>query len=307
MSSFHHIPVLPAETLAALAPRDGGRYADFTVGGGGHAYEVLRASAPSGTLLAFDRDAVARAAAAERLASFGDRVEIRAARMSEAVRQVDVPLDGWLADIGVSSPQIDDAERGFSFANDGPLDMRMGDGVDAGGWLDATDEDELTRVFREYGEIRQARRLARATLEERAAGNLTRTRQFATLCERVLGRGRKHNPATLPFQALRIAVNDELGELRALLEHGPALLAVGGVAAVITFHSLEDRMVKRAFRSLATPKPLPRGVPADPEPAPFEWVERGTGASDAEAETNPRARTARLRAIRRVQPGDFDV
>lgn len=303
MSSFQHISVLPEATLQALAPVPGGRYADFTLGGGGHAAAILDACAPDGTVIAFDRDPRARAAAAERLAGYGDRVSILDARFSEAPAHLadGPPLNGWLADIGVSSPQIDDPERGFSFSKDGPLDMRMGEGRSAAAFLDEVSEDELAHVFRNYGEFKGAHRLARAVKADRAAGRLERTGQLAGLCERVLGSSRKHHPATLPFQALRIAVNDELGELQALLEQAPALLAQGGVAAVITFHSLEDRMVKKAFRALAEPKPMPRGIPFDPEPPAYEWVARGVAADEDEQSRNPRARTARLRAIRRIR------
>jgi 16S rRNA (cytosine1402-N4)-methyltransferase len=303
VSSFHHISVLPEATLQALAPKPGGRYVDFTLGAGGHAAAILDASAPDGTLVAFDRDPRAREAAAARLAPYGDRVVIHDARFSDAPAMLanEAPFDGWLADIGVSSPQIDDPERGFSFSNDGPLDMRMGDGPSAAEFIDGVSEDELAHVFRNFGEFKGAHRLARAVKADRAAGRLDRTAQLASLCERVLGAARKHHPATLPFQALRIAVNDELGELRMLLDRAPALLGLGGVAAVITFHSLEDRMAKQAFRALAESKPMPRGIPFDPLPPAFEWVARGIAADEAEQSQNPRSRTARLRAIRRVR------
>ena len=308
MVEFAHIPVLYRETLEALAPVDGGVYADFTLGGGGHAQGVLEASGPSGALHAFDRDPRAIAASRARLAPFGERATLRQARMSDAVQVVCDGVgrerggfsgcDGVLADLGVSSPQLDDASRGFSFRNDAPLDMRMGEGETAAEYLDRVDVDELARAFRQYGEIRGAKRLARAVKEDRAKGTINTTGELAGLCERVLGRARKHHPATLAFQAIRIAVNQELDELQALLDAVPEMLNGGGVAAVISFHSLEDRMVKRAFRALVTVD-APRGLPVPETQAPFEWVTMSCAASAEELERNPRARTARLRAVRR--------
>lgn len=312
MVEFAHIPVLYRETLDALAPADGGVYVDFTLGGGGHAAGVLEACAPGGVLHAFDRDKRAIVAASARLERFAERANVRQRRMSEAVADVVGQLgrerggffgvDGVLADLGVSSPQLDDPERGFSFRNDAPLDMRMGEGETAAEYLDRVDFDELTRVFRVYGEIRAARRLARAVKEDRAKGLIQTTAELAGLCERVLGRARKHHPATLAFQAIRIAVNQELDELQTLLDAVPEMLNGGGVAAIISFHSLEDRMVKRAFRSLVTVD-APRGLPVTESLADFEWVEPSRAASEEELQDNPRARSARLRAIRRRAQG----
>lgn len=308
LPEFHHITVLRDEVVEALFGASG-TVADLTLGGGGHA-EAILAALPDVDLIGFDRDPAAIEAARARLERFGERVEFHNLPFSEAPslfaeRGISrsaggTGLAGVVADLGVSSPQLDDPARGFSLAAAGPLDMRMGSGRTAAEFIDESTEEELARAFWEYGDIRASRRLARAVKAERAEGRLQSTTELADLCARVLGRGRKHNPATLPFQAVRIAVNDELGELDTLLSAVPDLLADGGRTAVISFHSLEDRRVKRAFRALAKGPELPRGVPMRGESeSPFRLVGKPIASSDAEIAANPRARSARLRILER--------
>lgn len=306
-----HISVLLEPVLKAMNPRAGGRYVDLTLGAGGHSEAILHASSPSGELLGIDRDPRAHAMAAERLAVFGDRFHPVRATFAEFPRVLRehgwTQVDGILLDAGVSSMQLDEAERGFSFRFDAPLDMRMGqDGQTAAEYIDASSEETLIQILREYGEMSGAHRIARRMKEWRAKGELDTTTQLRVLCEQTVrkesGRSKIH-PATRVFQALRIAVNDELRQLETALEAMPAFLAPGGVAAVISFHSLEDRRVKRAFREIvrpSTPKHLahlPMDLEADrPD---FELL-RDVGPTEEEASENPRARSARLRCLRRL-------
>jgi 16S rRNA (cytosine1402-N4)-methyltransferase len=267
-----------------------------TLGGGGHSEAILEASGPDGALIGIDRDAIARAAAGARLARFEGRVRIVEARMSEARSVLDSlgisAVDGLVADLGVSSPQLDEADRGMSFRSEGPLDMRMDRtrGQTARELIDSLDEHELADVIYEFGEERASRPIARAILRARDDGKLETTTDLARAVYRVLGpprRGGGLDPATRTFQALRIAVNEELSELDALLEAVPALLNVGGIAAIISFHSLEDRKVKWAFRGDERVEPLTK--------KPIE-------ASDQEQRENPRSRSAKLRVARRCEP-----
>lgn len=308
LSEFRHITVLRDEVVEALS-RASGVVADLTLGGGGHTEAILEAL-PDVSVIGFDRDPVAIKAAGERLEPHRERVELVNRPFSEAhtlftergiARAAGGPgIAGIVADLGVSSPQLDDPQRGFSLSAAGPLDMRMGDGPTAAEFIDDVTEEELARVFWEYGDIRASRRLARAVKQARAESRLDDTTDLAELCAKVLGRGRKHNPATLPFQAIRIAVNNELGELDSLLEAVPDLLADGGRAAVISFHSLEDRRVKRAFRSLAKGPDIPRGLPVRGESdSPFRLVGKAIVASEPEVRSNPRSRSARLRILER--------
>jgi 16S rRNA (cytosine1402-N4)-methyltransferase len=293
---FAHVTVLRDEVLRALAPRPGGTYLDVTLGGGGHSEAILEASGPDGALIGIDRDAIARAAAGARLARFEGRVRIVEARMSEARSVLDSlgisAVDGLVADLGVSSPQLDEADRGMSFRAEGPLDMRMDRtrGQTARELIDSLDEHELADVIYEFGEERASRPIARAILRARDDGKLETTTDLARAVYRVLGpprRGGGLDPATRTFQALRIAVNEELSELDALLEAVPSLLSVGGIAAIISFHSLEDRKVKWAFRGDERVEPLTK--------KPIE-------ASDQEQRENPRSRSAKLRVARRCEP-----
>lgn len=291
---FAHITVLRDEVVRAIEPRSGGVYLDCTLGGGGHSEQVLERSAPDGMLIGIDRDPVAREAAGRRLERFGARVRIVEARMSEARSVLDSlgisAVDGVIADLGVSSPQLDEAARGMSFRNEGPLDMRMDPtrGQTALELIESLDEHELADVIYEYGEERASRPIARSILRALGEGKLTNTTELARAVYRVLGpprRGGGADPATRTFQALRIAVNEELSELDALLEAIPSLLVDGGVAAIISFHSLEDRKVKWAFRGDERIEPLTK--------KPIE-------ASEQEQRDNPRSRSAKLRVGRKI-------
>lgn len=299
---------MSAEVVAALQPRAGGRYADGTVGGGGHAAAILKASAPSGWLSGCDRDGVALEAAAARLAGFAGRFELRRGNFSELADWIEPEsFDGVLLDLGVSSPQLDLAERGFSFQQDGPLDMRM-DGAQpltAARLVNEAAEAELAGIFRELGEEREARRLARVIVEERRLRRFETTRQLAMLVERTVRRsgGRLH-PATRVFQALRMAVNDELGSLRRGLAAALTILKPGGRLAVITFQSLEDRAVKEFGREHArdytvTGPDVPElRQPVRPK---MKWVRRKAIPPRAdEVAANPRARSARLRVLEKI-------
>ena len=298
-----HVPVLRDEVVALLRPAAGRVFLDGTLGGGGHGESLLAAGA---SVVGVDRDRESLEHAKERLASFGDRFTAVQANFADAAEAPAVlasaPFDGALLDLGVSSHQIDTPERGFSFRHDGPLDMRMDTtaGEPVAVLVNSAGEAELTRIFREFGEEPQARRVARAIVAERERLPFTRTGQLAALIEKVLGRRGRIHPATRVFQALRIAVNDELGSLRRALVTIPPLLKAGARFVIITFHSLEDRVVKTFFRAgseqwLDRPEwPAPRPNPAwrfrDLTRKPLEAAEGETGR-------NPRARSARLRAV----------
>jgi 16S rRNA (cytosine1402-N4)-methyltransferase len=304
---FVHKPVMLAEVLELLRPKAGGRYADGTLGGGGHAEAMLATSAPTGWLSGCDRDGAAIEAAAARLARFAGRFELRRGNYRDLAEWVPAEsCDGVLLDLGVSSPQLDTAERGFSFQQDGPLDMRMDvrSGPTAADVLNSATPDELATIFREFGEEREARRLARAIAEERRHRPFETTRQLAVLMERLSPRrGSKTHPATRVFQALRIAVNDELDSLQGGLRAALTILKPGGRLAVITFHSLEDRGVKEfgreATRDFTGPEEMPELRRAC---APrMRWVSRkAIQPSVAEVEANPRARSAQLRVLEKL-------
>ena len=306
--SVHH-PVLLRETIEWLAPRSGGRYVDGTLGGAGHAEAILDASAPDGELLGIDWDEPARERAARRLARFGSRATIRAgsyADVGEILESVGWDaVDGILLDLGVSSFQLDEADRGFSFSRSGPLDMRMdrGRGASVAEWLHRVDERELKRVLREYGEEPRAGRIARAMLEAERRGELGDTVALATLVARVVGRSPGHHPATRAFQALRIAVNGELAELDRFLAEAWRWLRPGGRLVTLAYHSLEDRRVKQAFALWNRECVCPRSVPV----CRCGWsrkarvlTTRPVRPTEAEVEANPRARSARLRAVERL-------
>lgn len=309
VSSFVHKPVMLAEVLAALKPFPGGRYADGTVGGGGHAEAILKASAPDGWLYGCDRDARAVEAARERLREYEGRFEIRNVEFSRLPDWVPAnSCDGVLLDLGVSSPQLDVPERGFSFQQDGPLDMRMDQrqSLTAAQLVNESPPEELAKMFWELGGERESRRLARAIVRERESNRIGTTRHLAGVIERVMPRqGRKAHPATRVFQALRIAVNDELGLLRRGLTAAWSVVKPGGRFAVITFHSLEDRMVKEFGRTLERDYRVEGEVdvpelrrPVRPE---SRWVERKAILPSAvELEENPRARSAQLRVMEKL-------
>lgn len=311
VTDFSHQPVLLDEVLSAIRPKNGGRYFDGCCGGAGHSVAILEASAPTGFLYACDQDGDAVAAATEDLAQYAGRFELRRMNFSDAVTWVPRgSCDGMLLDLGVSSHQIDTAERGFSFQADGPLDMRM-DRRRARTAADLVNERppaELARIFWEYGDEHESRRIARAICEERTRYRIESTRQLATLVARISPRhGRRVHPATRVFQALRIAVNDELGALQRGLLGAMELLRPGGRLAVISFHSLEDRVVKEFMRNECRDYDLPAGAEEDlphlriARPARAMLVHRKpVRPSAAEVESNPRARSAQLRVLEKL-------
>ena len=307
-----HTAVLLPQVLAALNVRADGTYLDATFGRGGHAEAILEKLTLDGRMLCLDRDPVAIADAKARLGSDA-RVALFLAPFSalEACADAVEPrlkLDGILFDLGVSSPQLDDPERGFSFMHDGPLDMRMsgGEGISAADVVNGASADELARIFREYGEERFAGRIARAIVTDREQHPFTRTLELAGLVARVApSRERHKHPATRVFQALRIHVNRELVELESALEAARTRLAPAGRLAVISFHSLEDRMVKRFMRRHAQADPMYAGLPDIPPHArpTLRLVGKSVEADAAEIAANPRARSARLRVAERLPEG----
>ena len=308
--SFEHIPVLGDEVVSLFAPVPPGVLVDATVGGGGHASALLEAYREL-RLVGLDRDPAALAAARERLSSFGDRVTLARSPFSALETVLDElglgddPLSGVLFDLGVSSPQLDRAERGFSFRSDGPLDMRMDPSapVTAADLVNDLPEDALAALFRENGEGRLSGRIARAVVGARP---LTSTRQLADVVASVVppAARRRGHPARRVFQALRIAVNDELGQLGAALPVALSHLGVGGVCAVISYHSGEDRFVKQAFAEAASGGCVcPPGLPCVcGAVARHRLVFRGARKpSPSEVAANPRAEAARLRAVVRTE------
>ena len=289
-----HVPVLRDEVLDWLQPRDGGLYVDGTLGLGGHTQAVLERSAPSGRVIGFEWDAEALARAQERLVPYRERLRIVHASYADlagALEKLNVgPVDGLLVDLGVSSLQLDRAERGFSFRTDAPLDMRMDrrNPVTAASLVARLSAEQLADMFYHYGEERQARRIARFLVEAREAEPVTTTGRLAEIVAAAVPR-KFHPPrihvATRVFQALRIAVNTELDNLVRLLETAPAVLAPGARIAIIAFHSLEDRIVKQAFAGNPAYRVLTRR-PIEPQ--------------SAETQKNPRARSAKLRVAERV-------
>lgn len=310
MTSFIHNPVMVEEVLAALGPKPGGTYADGTLGSGGHAAALLRASAPTGWLFGCDRDGDALEATRERLAAeFMSRFELRRGNFAELTDWVPTgSCDSVLLDLGVSSPQLDRAERGFSFQQDGPLDMRMDarQVLTAAALVNSASVEELAKIFRDNGDETDARRIARAIEHDRRVQRFDTTRQLAELIEQIAQRrGRKVHPATRVFQALRIAVNDEIGSLRRGLAGAVQLLKPGGRLAVITFHSLEDRVVKEFGREQARDYVAPGEVDVpelrQPRTPVLRLVTRkAICAGDAEVAANPRARSAQLRVFEKA-------
>lgn len=312
MSNAGHVPVLRREALAALAPRDGGVYVDATFGGGGYARAILEAADCALVALDRDPDAIARGAA---LASeFAPRLTLMHAPFGDLEAVVARPVDGVVLDVGVSSFQLDAAERGFSFQHDGPLDMRMGrEGPTAEDAVNALSESALAELIAAYGEDDDARRIARGIVQARAAQRIDRTAALAALIERAVGgrKGARTHPATKTFQALRILVNDELGELARALTGAERLLKPGGRLVVVAFHSLEDRLVKtflydRAGQRGGGSRHLPETPPA--RAASFRLEERRMIApGEDELAANPRARSAALRWAVRTEAPAWDA
>ncbi len=298
-----------AEALAALKPEASGRYVDGTLGGAGHAAAILEASSPTGWLFGVDRDGDAVEAAKARLGKFGGRFEIRQGNFSEMAGWIEAEsCDGVLLDLGVSSPQLDWAERGFSFQQDGPLDMRMdkNQSLTAAELVNESSAEDLANIFFEFGGERDSRRFARAIERDRGLRKFETTRQLAELMERISPRaGKKSHPATKVFQALRIAVNDEIGSLKRGLNAALKILKPGGRLAVITFHSLEDRVVKDFGRTLARDYTVIGDVdvpelrqPAMPK---LKLVTRkAILPTELEIEENPRSRSAQLRVMEKI-------
>jgi 16S rRNA (cytosine1402-N4)-methyltransferase len=308
-----HVPVLRVEAIAALQPRAGGRYIDGTFGGGGHTREILAASAPDGVVLALDADpaAIARAEAMRTDAAVDGRLipaQSNFASLAKVAQEHDlVPIDGVLLDLGLSSFQLDSPERGFAFRLDGPLDMRFDPtrGVPASELVNTLPEGELADLIWRYGEEQGSRRIARAVVRERSSAPIESTARLASIVERALGgrRGRDTHPATRTFQALRIATNDEMHALESALQGAVDVLTPGGRLAVIAFHSLEDRLVKRFIeRESATcicPPELPICV-CNHQPRLQRVTRRAVRPTAEEAASNPRARSAVLRVAERL-------
>jgi len=308
MESTTHIPIMKEDVLEGLDVHSGGFYVDATLGGGGHTEAMLESSAPDGKVVGVDQDPDALERTRKRLKPFGDRFQafhLNFEDLAEAVEEnADQPLDGILMDLGVSSDHLDRGERGFSFRFEGPLDMRMNpeEGLSAAEWLAEVDEDDFVRVLRTFGEERQARRIAKAVLQAQREDRLHTTLDLADVVEQAVGgrRGAARHPATKTFQAIRMAVNREMEVLEKGLQVSLSLLPVGGRLAVITFHSLEDRLVKHTFRkhegkeeSLYQGGSVWRGE--------YPRVRRVTRkpqvANEDEVKRNPRSRSAKLRIV----------
>jgi len=310
VSGFSHRPVLLVEVLAALRPQPGGRYVDGTLGEGGHATAILAASSPTGRLYGCDRDSAAVEVAGRRLGQlYPGRFELRQGSFAELADWVPAgSCDGVLLDLGLSSAQLGEAERGFSFAQDGPLDMRFDrrQSQTAADLVNGAEADELARLFWELGGERRARRLARAIVARRVERPFQTTGALAALLEEVAPRrGAGKHPATQVFQALRLAVNDEIGALRRGLEAALKVLKAGGRLAVITFHSLEDRTVKEFGRTRARDYTFagPEDVPELRRPRAPELrvlTRKALKPGAAELADNPRSRSAQLRVIEKV-------
>lgn len=309
MTEGVHQPVLLAETAELLAPRPEGVYVDCTVGPGGHSREILGRSAPDGRLVGFDRDAETLALAAKRLTAFGDRVTLHHGDYRTlAEREPGLRADGILADLGLSSLQLDDPGRGFSFRHDGPLDMRYdrSSGEGAAAMLNSLPEKQLAGILRRYGQEPRARAIARAIVRQREREPLRSTGDLRRAVHSVTGprQGRRTDPATRTFQAVRIAVNRELDGLERFLETAADMLADGGVLAVIAYHSLEDRAVKRTFTRLTRPCTCPPGLPVcvcGHGSSPFaRHPAKSITPGEEERQQNPRSRSARLRGLKRT-------
>ncbi len=308
VGDFTHDTVLLEEAVESVLGKTDGRYVDATFGRGGHSQHLLSALSHDAQLLVIDKDPVA-IGVARAMQEMDARLHVAHgsfAQVSEFLDRQGWPkMDGLLADLGVSSPQLDEAERGFSFMQDGPLDMRMNTeaGESAEAYLARVDEAELSRVLKEYGEEKFARRIARAIIAERDKAPIKTTLQLASIVSDANPSWEKHkHPATRAFQAIRIAVNDELKDLEVLLEQSANRLAVGGKLVIISFHSLEDRMVKRFMRNKGRGDEPPAGVPVAESQIyrPFKVYSKAIKPGKSEVERNVRARSAVMRVLERV-------
>lgn len=309
-SEFAHTPVLLSQTIELLHPQPGSRFIDCTLGAGGHAERLLELSSPNGMLLGIDADPAAIAAAAQRLGRFGDRVVLEQAYFDQvgdiATEAGFTNVHGVLFDLGVSSPQLDTPARGFTFRHDAPLDMRFGPEAteSAADIVNTRSAGELQHIFQEYGEEHHARRVARRIVEARAQAPIETTGRLADIVSRASppGSGERIHPATRVFQALRIAVNDELGRLQRALPQSVGTLQAGGRLVVISFHSLEDRIVKQFMRvesqGCICPPDLPVCV-CNHNPTLRTLTRKPVEADAVERSENPRARSAKLRAAER--------
>lgn len=310
MSDFKHLTVLLQEAVDALVVDPAGLYVDGTFGRGGHSRLVLEALEAEGRLLGFDKDPRAIEAANE-LAAEDARFSIVHDSFAQLEQQIEAlgkhgQVDGVLVDLGVSSPQLDDAERGFSFLNDGPLDMRMDTtrGESAAEWVARAEEAEIARVLKVYGEERFAKRMARAIVEKREETPITRTAELAKIVAEANPAWEKgKHPATRAFQAIRIEVNNELGDLEALLDQALEVLKPGGRLVVISFHSLEDRIVKQFIRHHQRGGEVPRGVPLMESQLNIRLkpVGKAVRASSGEVDANVRARSAIMRVAEKIK------
>ncbi len=298
-----HDAVMLDEAVDALVTDPDGLYLDATFGRGGHSRAVLKQLGASGRLIALDRDPEAIISGQE-MVKEDHRFRVHQSKFSQLESWLNgEQVTGVLMDLGVSSPQLDQAERGFSFQNDGPLDMRMNpdSGVSAAHWVANTAEADMVSVLREYGEERFARRIAGAICSYREERPITRTVELAGIVRAAIPTWEKgKHPATRSFQAIRIAVNDELGELRLALEQAYTTLSIAGRLVVISFHSLEDRMVKRFMRQKASPKQPPKRLPVPSEPPTMRLVGKPQKAGSVELQRNPRARSAVLRVAEKL-------
>ncbi len=313
MSSDAHVPVLLGPVLEGLKIKPDGCYVDGTFGRGGHSGAILKQLNANGRLIAIDRDPQAIAAAPDVLTK-DPRFELVRGEIAELAtciseRGLGGQVDGLLLDLGVSSPQLDEAERGFSFLRDGPLDMRMDpdSGISAAQWLGTVDEIELRQVIYKYGEDRHAPRIARAIVTARESAPILRTSELAAVVESAVPAGRpkkgpRKHPATKTFQAIRIAINQELTQLEAALSQSLQVLAKGGRLCVISFHSLEDRIAKRFIRDSSREPEQYRGMPSIPDEflPPLKIIGKAIAATAEEIAANARSRSARLRIAERL-------
>ena len=303
MSQAEHVSVLLEESVAALAIKPDGTYLDGTFGRGGHSRAILSSLSNSGRLIAFDKDPQAESSAEQ--FSEDPRFEFVRASFAEISSRVETSeLDGILLDLGVSSPQLDNAERGFGFSDDGPLDMRMDTraGMTAAEWLATAPEEDIADVIKTYGEERFAKRMASAIVKARAESPITRTKQLATIVAEANPKWEPHkHPATRAFQAIRIFINRELEDLEIALGHTVDALSEGGRLVVISFHSLEDRIVKRFMRDQARGQQLPKHVPViDSDTGKtLNLVGKAVKPSTDEVQRNPRSRSAIMRVAER--------